>query len=367
MLHVRPVTDDYGFGKMLCDFVGQIFPANLDNGASLLDALTSAFVSSLQNRFGAAPTPEQLVAIRQVISLHTENDLPISVLVPWGSKKGEPGHTVDIAELSAIRQLEALQERIKRVYKPGIIVDMAIENLGGQYLWQDEGKATLADSDNYVRDMVRLVRVLGFESWLKAVPESQIVDYKTFATAADEFCQPLLDAISKAYFGRVASVTSPALNGLGWRGGVSREMVDFYMNQYFKMYPHHTEGGRVAKLASYLAQSAARYKVGAKVYYVAWTKSGYVQINFPLPVPGIPEHLGMTRLYYRTMPLRFTKNHMPPWRAIGYLKVNPEGTMLSPKLVSWNDPVAYNLVPQYLELSSEEERVEIEARILLPN
>jgi hypothetical protein len=307
-------------------FFVQQFPANFGQVGEMLDAVTAAFVATGQVRQGPSPKPEGLVAIRKVISAAMEGKKPIPVLVPWGSKKPINGDSVDVAEIMALRQLEQLQERVQRFYKPGVIIDVAVEDVGGEYLWQDEGSATLISSRQYVEDLVQLGVVLNIEG-LHIIPESRIVEAKVFWAKAKEFFEPLYTIL-----GGMGALTMPdalhTLQGLGWKGDVPQVMVDFYMKQYEKIYPAYSAAFRVKKLAMYLAQSAARYAVGAKV---AFDWKDWVQVNFTQEIPGMPAGLADRRLFYRTIPAGISRTHLPPWRAQGYLLVRNDNTV-TPRL-----------------------------------
>lgn len=308
-------------------FLVQQFPANLDCPGTVLEAVTTAFVATSQTRQGPAPKPEGLVAIRKAIASAIDRHAPIPVLVPWGSRKPWP-LTLDLAEFMALRQLQALQERVQRFHTPGITLQLGIEDLGGYYLWADESDDVVHAAKRYVEDLQALVQVLGLTDWLHAVPESNLVSAVVFNAAADKFYAPLRDWLHDK---------SPSalreLRRLGWHGDVAPAMVDFYLHQYEKMYPNRSHRYRLDKLAMYLGQSAARYQVGAKLAFENWATYGFVQINFTQDIPGVPATLADRRLYYRTLPMRFARTHVAPWRAKGYLQLH-DGTTAQPKIVA---------------------------------
>lgn len=343
------------YGSIIESFLSRTFPANLQDKDNVLDALTSAFVATNGVRMGPQPKPEGLVEIRKRITYWMDRGEPIAVLSPWGSKKTLNDHSVDVAEVSAIRTLDALRERVHRFYAPGITVQFGIEDLGGRYLWADEGEETLRSSKLYVDDFARLVRILA-PTWGTAVAESSLVPYETFATKADEFY-----GVLALYL--LGQAGPERLTAMGWLGnGVPDAQRAFYLRQYEKLYPEMTMHARTLKLARYLAQSAARYRVGAKVQDPAWL-GHYVQVNFPLPVPGMPPALGDARLHYRTLPERFARTHMPPWRAKGYLVVGNSAEDITPKLATWTEEHDYR--PFKVNFSDGTETVCVEADYVL--
>ena len=353
-LTIKSVGDD-PYGLVIETFLAREFPANLQDKDNVLDALTSAFIATNGIRMGPQPKPEGLVEIRKRITYWMDRGEPIVVLSPWGSKKTVNDHTVDVAEVAALRTLSALRDRVLPFYRPGINVQLGIEDLGGRYLWADEGEDTLKASELYVDDLTRLVRVLA-PAWAHAVPESTLVSYERFTAKAEEFYEVLAPYL--------LGVKGPeGLSALGWVGqGVAQAQKDFYLRQYEKLYPTLTLEERTRKLALYLAQSAARYRVGAKLADPEWA-GHYIQVNFPLPVPGMPASLGDARLHYRTLPERYARTHMPPWRSKGYLVVGNSAEDITPKLATWTEEHDYHPFKAYF--SDGTEKVCVEADYVL--
>jgi len=74
----------------------------------------------------------------------------------------------------------------------------------------------------------------------------------------------------------------------------------------------------------------------------------------------MPKALATTRLYYRTVPLKYTRCHLPFWRAKGYLKLNGK-TRLA--LATWREPLEYN--PFAVIMSNGNETVKVQADYVL--
>lgn len=354
MLKIKSITAD-PYASTIESFLSQCLPAFIDSNEAMIDALTSAFLTTNQNRYGPMPPPETVVAIRDVLRYWTERDEPIAVLSPWGSRKAGDGR-IDVAEIMALRQLEALNNRVKKYYQPGVTINLGIEDLGGYYLWSNETNPWQESGEKYVRDMVDIVNILGMRSFIDPVPESELVVCGRFYEAADQFFDPL-----KAYLLGKSSIQSMGrLFELGWIGDLPNEMVDWYLNQYGTLYSDLDYLGRKEMLARYLAQSAARYKVGAKLRHPEWNRN-FVQVNFPQPVPGVPEALGGRRLFYRTLPMRMARTHMPPWRAKGFLCIRENEATV--KLATIREEREYNRVT--LEFYNEETSVEVDSDYVL--
>lgn len=321
MLEIRSEQPDCPYGGTIISFLGQEFGGVLETPAQLLDALTGQFVSTSQNRQGPSPKPEGLVSIRKTISFWVDQQKPIAVLVPWGSKKPTNEDGIDVAELFALRQLMALNDRVRRVYPPGLVINIGIEDLGGQFLWQDA--ESQLSSLRYVTEFQMLVHTLE-APFIIAKAESDLVTKVLFEDTAMLMASEIEPLIRLKVKGGMLGDIQRAevrLEQTGWEGIIPLEQIQFYLNSYRKYYPNQTMDQHIDLISRYLGQSWARYKVGAKLAYPTWGKN-FIQINFPQPVPGIPASLGDRRLYCRTLPMRFSRTHLPPWRAKGWLHID---------------------------------------------
>lgn len=333
------------------------FPANQSNHRLVLDAVTDALVSSGQNRFGPTPNPEQMVSIREVVRRAIQADQPINILVPWGSRKATTGRTVDVAELFALRQLQCLVRRVTQTYPAGVRINIQIEDLGGQFLWSGDPLA-LKENHEYTQAFVALVGALDLGPAVEAHAESERLDLGRFAQSA----QHMADLVGKFLLSGGDAAALNTLNKEGWVGDIPAEQVDFYLNQYERMYPHASRTMKLLILANYLGQSWARYALNLKTHH-GWDKPDFLILSFPPPVPGMPQALAMRRLFYRTLPMRYARTHIPAWRAVGYFEVR--GDTALPKIVSWTDPVVANLTPIEMEVSNDSGSVTVASDYLI--
>lgn len=338
------------YAKAIETFFFQTWPSAVTpTGASLIDAMTETLVGSSQNRYGPRPTPEVLVSIRDVLRATVAAGEPIRILVPWGSKKttNDPAAQLDLSEALALKQIRNLGDRLRALWAPGVIFNVQVEDLGGRYLWADD-PAALEASDVYVRDFIRLSKLLNFDTNVVGsnsgvrvftLAESGLGDYASFREMADRLSGPL-GTFLRTDDDLVRVNAGAKLRELGWNGDIPDEQVQHYLRSYEKLYPQKTPGERLTTLARYFAQAWARYQLGLKTAYPSWGKD-FLILSFVPPVPGNPAALQGRRLFYRTVPLKFARTHLPPWRAKGFLRMDREGA--TPKLVSWNDPIADTL------------------------
>ncbi len=87
------------------------------------------------------------------------------------------------------------------------------------------------------------------------------------------------------------------------------------------------------ELAKYFASTLARVKLNAS----AIPSEKHLTIAFNHPVPGSP--MGGNRLYYRSIPQRFTNIHRAPWNSKGYVEIHEDNTVV-PKSAGPSEVVA---------------------------
>jgi len=163
------------YGNMIKDLLMMSFPLNaIVTSSQILDAVTAEIIASSNVRFGPAPNPESLVAIRSVIKKAIHEGRPIPILIPWGSKKTINNRSIDVGEIMGLKTIYCLDQRIRRYYSPGINVNIRIEDLGGFYLFRDEGESAYSASIKYVDDFISLVHILGLQDIIHTIKESKL-------------------------------------------------------------------------------------------------------------------------------------------------------------------------------------------------
>ena len=353
---ITPLAEPYG--AKLREFVHRLFPS-LTNKTSgeLLDAVTDAVVASGAVRLGPRPSPESLVAIREVLAHWIGKRMPIPFVVPWGSEKPD-GSAVDIAELSALKTLATARERIQRVYEPGAVFNLRLEDASAPHLFYERAASATIEARVYVECLTKLLRVLGFD-FIVPRPESLTVTAAQFAETADSLV-PLFRAHLRSRITEPSADdavrTMDLLADRGWRGGLPDQLIEFYLRQYEKLYPDKPIGERLHILSRYFAASWARGQLGIRGESPEWGGK-FIDLSFVAPPPGVSGQFAR-RVVYRTIPESITTNHMPPWRAKGYL-VMTDGGAVRPRLASFQETRDYN--PCSMTLTNGAESVEIRA------
>jgi hypothetical protein len=245
-----------------------------------------------------------------------DSDNPIPFLVGWGSEKPD-GSGVDVAELCALKQLACLNERVSRYYKPGIQVNIRVEDASAPHLFVDDQDVARRNAKLYTDGFVGLVSVLELP-FIKAVPESTLTNEKAFNAEADQWVDLMRDHITDPFNESAAQVLAIG----GWNP-LHPETIEFYARRYEKLYPHYTLGQRIYAMARYFAGAFARVRLGITGADTSWNKR-FIELSFTGPTPGFDPARTLRRIYYRTMPCSITSNHIPAWRAKGFLKINGE-------------------------------------------
>lgn len=346
--------------KCLCDpysetistYLKREFPVLVQkNDTSLLDILTDAIIASGQVRFGPKPSPESQVAIREIISHYLNSQFPIPFLVPWGSEKPN-GSGIDIAEMMALKTLSCLHHRVSTYYAPGVIFNIRVEDASAPHLFFDRQDEARAEAARYTNGFVKLPFILGFDHFIKVIPESVMTSEKVFNAKADE----ILPYMEKHLANPLNEEIRLRLLTYGWKTPLSPETIGFYFERYAKLYPEKPQTEQHYILARYFSGALARHALGITGVDKNWGGK-FLELSFTSPTPGIGSNRALRRLYYRTMPCSITSNHIPAWRAKGYLKINGE---ITSALASFNDKsIVYN--PNIITLSNDTYTQDIQA------
>lgn len=331
------------FAGLISTFFSLVFPgANSNSTEVVLEAVTAAFVTSNQVRYGPSPNPESLVAIREVIRKSIATGRPIPVLTPFGSRKMRIDGRLDVAEVAALKQLDCLQRRVTTHYAPGIIANIRLEDASGHYLFADEGEASRVATEQYCGDFQKLTRILGYSGFVNPVLESALFDEKEYAETSDSIVPALmayiLDTDQFGFEGYQDREPWKKLAAFGWQGNIPKEQRDFYRNRYAVLYPGISAYDATMKLVRYFAGSWARIKHNGTGADKSWG-ADYIRVTFVTPIPGAPQGLTTRNIHYRTLPLKFANTHIPAWRCKGYLRISDRE--VTPKIASFGEMREY--------------------------
>lgn len=288
-----------------------------------LEAVASLILGTNNTRYGPLPVPEVQVNIRSVIRTSIETGSPIPVLIPWGGRKADWRHNIDIAEVAALKGLTDLHNRVREYHAPGLHVVIRLEDTGAFYMFRDSGLVSEMATKLYTQDFQKLTKVLGVDGWLEGLAESTLMDLGEYTTRTQAIQPVIYNAFS------LKSEALDALERTGWKGGINDAQVRFYLDRYKKLYPSDTPEQSLNRVADYFAASLVRYQMKG----TGAPSAKFITISYVPPIPGAPDGLTSQRVYYRTLPEKAARTHIAPWRAKGYLRIGAEAT---PKLAPFS-------------------------------
>lgn len=349
------------YGDLIREFLVQQFPRAAVSPSDKLEALTQVLVGTLQSRLGPTPKPESMVLIRKVIHSAISTGQKIPVLVPFGPKKpGSSRSSIDVAELFAVRSLLELDSVTRDFHAPGLDIRVRMEDLTGFILEGDEFSPAI---ERYVGDFEKLARILT-GGLVEVARETEMVPdaaaFKSDVAAAATRIRRYLETTT----GEEPLTETPAGNALievGWSGAISQAMRAHYAHKYEVIYPNETDDFRRGVLSDYFATALVRRKVKATGARAEWGR--YIQINFLSPVSSSKD-TPQAVLHRRHIPLRFSKTHVVPWRAKGFLEIG-SGDEVTPAQVDWSRQAELDLVENHVTFSDGRESIRIRADLQL--
>lgn len=328
------MTEPNPFKQVIANFLAQEFPGSVSNAEAVFEAVCAEVFGTKQHRYGPMPSPEQQVAIREVVRSFMDSGDPIEVLVPWGSSK-QADVTLDVLELSALRSIHCLSERVKRHYSPGINVSIRLEDATDMVLFNPSYYDKI---NTYAATMVNLVKALQY-SEITVKRETELMstaDFHEHVHTLSPWIAEYIEASDR--YGSEKAMDGEAyqtMKRLGWKGNIPLEQREYYKRSYRIFYPDRSEKEITEEVAIYFACSLVRRLMNG----TGAPAGGHIQLCYNLPVPGIPWKMAANRLYYRTVPERFTNRHKAPWIGRGYIEIAGDNSCKI-KLADFNQPPA---------------------------
>jgi hypothetical protein len=355
------------YAELLCSHVKKEFPQVVKlTTFELMDVLANTLIGTKEIRYGSLPIPESSVTIRTAIRAAIENNLPIPVLVPWGSIKADFSATLDIAELTAIQRLINLAKITKEYYSNGLEIVIRVEDTSGYTLFTlEENLEKIKENINlYSSDMKRLVQILSKDGQEISVQLESEMDnafqfntiFNTHLSLIEQYLFESWDNVKEYPINTSKMDSYKLLSSLGWKGIISWEQRMHYIEAYERIYPNWKLETHIKRLALYFTGAWTRSLLGMTGKQKHWDK--FVQLSFTPPIKGVPEGYNYNYVYHRTLPLSEARTHISPWRAKGYLKIN--GNEIHHKVTSFNDKdTNERLTPIKMEIYNEEQNLSV--------
>lgn len=301
------------YEDVIATFMHSALPALQVDKNINFEAVAAEVFGSKQRRQGPMPSPEVQVAIRGYIR---DRDV-LTFFIPWSGSKIQVGGKVDVLEFMAIKHLACLRESLARLGKK-CEFHFRLEDATDFYLCPGREK----EIKKYTSTMYKLIYYVlnGYAKF-----ESDYVNLAELVSVANKYA-----TVFKAYLKGEAGVE--ALAGIGWLGVIPKEQQEYYYTAYRNFYPN---ADHQQMLAEYFGITLARKKLAM----TCLPEDEHIQISFTRPVPSTP--VGRNRLYYRTIPERYTCKHRAPWVGQGYFLIDEEG----------------NCCPKYVDDDTDMERL----------
>lgn len=359
------------YADIICKHMYRQFPQIVHNNKTLLEILSNIFIGTKDNRYGPLPSPEFQVTMREAIKRAIDIGVPVPVLVPWGSIKSTFVDNLDIAELSAISQLNQLKLMVEQVYPMGLDIVVRIEDTSGLSLFQLEGEQETIkmSSKLYSKSMQDMISIVVSDYKFRGITESSVdnsIEFEekcsNYAHFINEYLHDSKNLIHVSPSKVLELASYHRLTDIGWKGIISPEQREYYLNSYKKNYQDWDEDRLLQRLSLYFGGSLARHNLNMTGKQDYWDNK-FIQLAFVPPISGLPEGYNRNYIYYRTVPNSQCRTHMPPWRAKGYLKITRES--ISNKIVSWHDPIIEQLETAKIRLESDSKSVIVQTDYLV--
>lgn len=322
------------YAELIENFLHRHVPVTA-NPKAQFEAIVAAVFGTKQRRFGPMPDPEVQVAIREVIrhgaSFVPHSDSHIHFFMPWGSRKQVNGAPLDTMEFMALQQLYCLQQELALLGMSSHF-SFRLEDLTDLWLFgsglelnPEIDKHTRRQSMEYVSNFGALAKQILKPANVTLTTESQLVSAESFIGRAAAVA-PVFNKFLRG------ESTLDTLREIGWKGAMPQEQLDYYRNSVYGAYWPNGERDPNWELAKYFASTLARVTLGA----TALPSEKHLAIAFNHPVPGSP--VSGNRLYYRSIPQRFTNIHRAPWNSKGYFEIAEDNTV-TPKSAGPNEKI----------------------------
>jgi hypothetical protein len=346
MLTMKPRGDD-PYGPTITDMLTREFPgSNAGDAKSVMESVSREVVGTKQHRYGPMPDPESFVMIREVVSAAIAKQEPVKVLVPWGgSKQGE--HGLDVAEMMGLKQLDCLDRRVRAYYAPGVKFVVRLEDLTDHVMFEDS-PSWREKTEHYVAKMQMLACVMQFAS-VELKLESSIMDGKEHGELVRRNAEVVLRGMAEPAGYRGAAIRKEIPE---WSGELPDDQLDFYRRAYDRFYPTDPAGAKDERLARYFGAAITRFQMDG----TGITQQGppYLTLSFT----GIPWSKSGRRIFYRTVPQKYTNQHRAPWIGKGYVRI--DGGTATPAIAGFDgDDLDYN--PSQIRIQRQDRAVDMDA------
>ena len=321
------------YTELVENFLHKMAPVTTSDKAQF-EAVVAAVFGTKQRRFGPMPDPEVQVAIRQIIntgsSLVPYGDNHIHFFIPWGSRKLGNESPLDTMEFMALQQLYCLQQELVQLgvsshftFRLEDTTDLWL--FGSGEVYDPANASTKRQSVEYMANFRALANKILKGPNVTAITESQLVTEAEFIAHASKVAPVFYKFLR-------GESTLDTLREIGWKGKMPQEQLEYYRNSVYGAYWPGQGRDSNWEMSKYFSATLSRVQLGA----TAVPAEKHIAIAFNHPVPGSPT--GGSRVYYRSIPQRFTNLHRAPWNSKGYVEIHEDNSVV-PKSAGPNEVV----------------------------
>lgn len=303
-----------GYDDLIQQFLYAEVPVGDFDAVTRFEAISKEVMGTKQRRSGPLPSPEEQVAIREII----KREGPLIFFVPWASRKQVDGMGFDILDFMALRQLRCLQQNLASYGRQSKFY-FRLDDLTDIWLFGEESRAQI---DDYGSTFCNLAYTILDNVSVRR--ESAFVSESEFRLRAE--------AHTIRFYDYLTSPSPTALEDIGWRGTIPRAQMDYYTKAYKVLYPDKDVNEQMSR---YFAATLTRVQTTAS----ADPNDPYIKIAFMNPVPGSP--INVPQVFYRSIPERYTHQHRAPWLGKGYLRISDDNEV-QPRSAGHGERHTYN-------------------------
>lgn len=301
------------------------------NVASYLEGLFSNFetcgeniadslLGSKKSRLGPRPCQEHFDYLQSLVARYVSSGQPIEIMTRWGAAKGYGVCEYVGAELSdilALRRFAAIEKSVRRLYVPGIHIQVIWEDITELALNQQGFLETACLMNGYQEHLSDCIQSLGM-SYVEIVPESRLLarngtDLSCFLSKVRRNTALMLD------YWKVAGNEQPeatpeydALVAAGWKGTIPMVQWEHYISRARSEQPDSKPDDLIRSVCTYLGNALARIQVKMLRYDMPPVALSFV----PYP-PGTPHQLYRGRVECKVKDSKNSNKTIPPWAGYG--------------------------------------------------
>lgn len=271
-------------------------------------------------RLGPKPSEETKREILKRIHEKVQKNQRLEVSSAWGAIKTipSPNRGVDLVELLALKQYEAIAQIIKDLYPPGIRFNIFLGDSYYIYLYGSDPRI-----DTYCHDMENLSK--GHDE-INVVRLSNLCKNATFL---EQQCEQNYKFLYRYWIETAdlplelheKTLSFHELRSIGWVGKITPAMRTFYLKRMSSLYPQESYSFWVEKIIRFFAYGLVISQndfMGRKKAETSTIDACLLRV----PPPDLPRELHSNRLRFRIAPECIMKSSAPPWTVAGIIKMN---------------------------------------------